>query len=683
MRTELCKVIDVDAEKCVNCHACIAACTVKMCNTAVEKRKDVPAHVEINKDMCIGCGACIKSCEDGGHNARIYLDDWDRFIKDIKKGNSMFAIVAPAIAANFPNDYLKINTWLKKNGISKVLDVSFGAELTVKTYLEHIKINKPKCVIAQPCPALVTYAEIYKPKLIEFLSPGHSPMMHTILYAKAKYKELENSKVIIVSPCLAKKREFDDCLGEGKYYNITYKSLEKYFKENPGELRNIKESDYDNPSAERAVLFSTPGGLLRTAQRDLPEVENIARKIEGKEHIYHYLDHLHSSIENKENPLLIDCLNCAMGCNGGPGTLNQHESQDKIEFRIEKRNKKMQELYGTNKSKGLFYSRDKAIKKFQKMVNKEWEETGGLSYYSRKYYDKSQNNSLKSIPNKELKIIYESMHKYSEKDIKNCNSCGYGRCEEMAKAIYNKLNNAKNCHWFQHEEIKRETLEIEKKGRLAVDAARLAIKANEVNKIYIDNNAALSEELARESVSLNEANHLVVKKVESMVSEIDDANRAINKVEISMNDLKQGSEKLNKISSTIQSIADQTNLLALNAAIEAARAGEAGKGFAVVAQEIRKLAEQTKNESEKISPVILETNKMVDNSSKETLKIKETFNGIAEKSKKIYASSEEVTAILDQITAETENLTSENSQSIDDTEMESEKLKKIMEEIEK
>lgn len=72
-------------------------------------------------------------------------------------------------------------------------------------------------------------------------------------------------------------------------------------------------------------------------------------------------------------------------------------------------------------------------------------------------------------------------------------------------------------------------------------------------------------------------------------------------------------QQINVLSESIMQITNQTNLLALNAAIEAARAGEAGKGFSVVAEEIRKLAEESKNAVEEIQGITAKVTLSVDN----------------------------------------------------------------------
>lgn len=67
-------------------------------------------------------------------------------------------------------------------------------------------------------------------------------------------------------------------------------------------------------------------------------------------------------------------------------------------------------------------------------------------------------------------------------------------------------------------------------------------------------------------------------------------------------DASESLKHFSAISKTIQSVSFQTNLLSVNASIEASRAGRQGKGFAVVAGEVKRLAELSEEEAEKIIP---------------------------------------------------------------------------------
>ncbi|MBE6022214.1 MAG: methyl-accepting chemotaxis protein [Cellulosilyticum sp.] len=72
------------------------------------------------------------------------------------------------------------------------------------------------------------------------------------------------------------------------------------------------------------------------------------------------------------------------------------------------------------------------------------------------------------------------------------------------------------------------------------------------------------------------------------------------KIKESINQLSNMTKSIAQIMGLVDGISEQTNLLALNASIEAARAGEVGKGFAVVANEVRKLAEQSKQSTDDV-----------------------------------------------------------------------------------
>ena len=432
----------VDKEKCVNCHQCIAVCSVKYSNNGINDT------IEVDNNLCIGCGECIKACS---HDARIPVDDFEIAMSVLEKKEKVIAIVAPAVASNFPNQYLNLNGWLKSLGVDAIFDVSFGAELTIKSYVEHIQTSKPKLVIAQPCPAIVRYIQIYKPELIPYLAPADSPMVHSMKMVKDFYPEFKNHKMLVVSPCLAKKVEFEET-GVGDY-NVTITKIQSYLSDEKINLSAFPEVEFDNDPAERAVLFSTPGGLLETAERKIPSIRYLSRKIEGPQTIYKYLDHLPEQLKKGMSPLLIDCLNCELGCNGGTGTTNHEKSPDELEYYIHQRRAEAQEIHKT-KENNISY-----VSKFENTVNKYWKK--GL--YDRSYKDLSFNTSEIKIPNeKQLQEIYVIMDKHEDSDIKNCSSCGYDSCELMATAVFNNLNKIENCHHYLHEELNSRTEEINK-----------------------------------------------------------------------------------------------------------------------------------------------------------------------------------------------------------------------------
>ncbi|WP_291634097.1 [Fe-Fe] hydrogenase large subunit C-terminal domain-containing protein [Clostridium sp.] len=404
--------IDFSKADCKNCYKCLRSCPVKAIKFENEQ-------ATIDEERCIECGHCLTICPQKAREIKSCLD---KVKKAINCDAKVIVSLAPSFAGFFDVKQGKVVSALKKLGFSVVEETAVGAEIVAELYNEYIVANKQDVYITTACPSANYLVEKYFKELIPYLIPTVSPM---IAHGKILKKEFgQDSFVVFIGPCLAKKSEFDNNLKDNTIDAVlTFDELNSWINESGIEINEIEEENFNVNSYSKGQGFPMGGGIIDAMGEKLQQSPLSIINVSGVEECIEVFNSIKSG-DLKE--VIIEVSACKGSCIGGPVMVKNGENYY-TKLRKVKNYIKSRENY--NKP---------TFTKIPQNIN-----------FHRIFSEKSIKKSIAT--EEEIIAIMKKMDKYELKDELNCGVCGYNSCREKAQAVFEGMAETNMClHYMRN-----------------------------------------------------------------------------------------------------------------------------------------------------------------------------------------------------------------------------------------
>lgn len=406
-------IIDFKATKCKHCYKCVRNCEVK----AIMIRDE---RAEIMEDKCILCGSCMQICPQ---SAKTLISDLDQVRDFIRSRIRTVVSIAPSYMGLLEYHSIgQVRDALMRLGFDDVRETSEGAAFVTEEYARLLEAGQMDNIITTCCPSVNDLIEIYYPALVPYMAPVVSPM---IAHGKMLKKELgQETKVVFLGPCIAKKQEAMDPRNDG-YIDavINFNDITRWLQEEEIVIRECEDLPFEQLDPRVNRLYPVTNGVVNSVLATERRVDHYRKfYVHGTRNC---IDLCKSMIRGEIHGCFIEMNMCSGGCIKGPTVSDESISRFKVKLDMEEQIAR------------------------EPVDETELEEKMKNTSFRKIFVDRSPSEAM---PNEEeIQEILKMTGKYQSEDELNCGACGYATCREKAVAVYQKKAEFQMCIPYMHE----------------------------------------------------------------------------------------------------------------------------------------------------------------------------------------------------------------------------------------